>query len=212
MSYYHGTTKAYAEEILDSSLKASEFDVKEYLIFIIKNKSGRLAKGYEGNNKYNRVKWLGEGIYLFDYFNKSAAITWSNRYNSTPFSQCTALELELKVIPEENLFDLFSHDDIIRLNTTLDTKLEEFLVEQESLDREDLLHIIYIKLNILDALKELFVSEPYLGGVAVDLYNLIENKSVKFIRGIYRKNNSLSYYDVYYCLKDSSYINSIKPI
>lgn len=70
MYYYHGTTKESAEEIMKGKLEESKFDLRAYLKYTLKNE-GKLKKGYEdSNSEYNSVKWLGEGIYLFDFLNR----------------------------------------------------------------------------------------------------------------------------------------------
>lgn len=212
MNYYHGTTKQNAQEILKTSLKSSEFNVEEYLTYAVKEKAGSIPKGYTGNNKdYHRVKWLGKGIYLFDSFNKKEALSWGSRYlnPSVSLSECEALNVKIKSIPEDNIFDLFSYNDIKELRLILEDKFIEYLVDREDLGKTELLSYLYVQTSIIEDLDNLFQKDPFLGGVAVDLYNLIQANKIKLIRGIYKKENNRNYYDVYYCLKDEQFLDSV---
>lgn len=212
MYFYHGTTKQYSTEIIETdTLNESVFNVEEYLKYATKEKAGTIPKGYiDKLGEYNRVKWLGKGIYLFDFFNKEEALSWCNRYFNPPppLSECTALTVKIKSISEEHIFDLFSFNDIKEIKSTLEDKFLEYLESREDLGRKELLPYLYIQTSIIKDLETLFQNEPFLGGVAVDLYNLIHGGKIKLIRGIYKKENKSSYYDVYYCLKDVEFLDS----
>lgn len=212
MYYYHGTTKESAEEIMKSKLEKSKFDLRAYLNYTLKN-SGKLEKGYEdSNSEYNRVKWLGEGIYLFDFLNKNEAIGWCNRYiQKVPLSECTALRIKMKEIPEKNIFDFFSYSDLNKVRITFKDKFLKFF-ENSTISGDDLKYLLYIQKQIEKQLNILFQDQPFYGGVAIDLYNFVSEDKIKLVRGIYRKGNKYNYYDVYYCLKDDQYIEEINII
>lgn len=214
MNFYHGTTKIDAQKILNTQMNESLFDVLKYLDYVILEKSGNLVKGYE-EGEFIRVKWLGKGIYLFDEFNKKEALGWASRYlPSRPLvSECTALKVQLKDIPEDNIFDLFSYSDLKEMKNTIEDEFLEYIENDESIQGLDLLKYVSIQENISNGLNKLFDEKPYLGGVAVDLYNLINKDKILFIRGIYKKGNAHNnYYDVYYCLKNRQDISEINII
>lgn len=216
MNFYHGTTKVVAQNILDTEINESVFDVLEYLNYVILEKSGVIQKGYVDNNKeFIRVKWLGKGIYLFDEFNKEEALGWASRY-LTPrplISDCTALKIQLKDIPEDSIFDLFSYSDLKEMKSTIEDDFLEYIENDDRIQGLDLLKYVSIQDAISNGLNELFDEKPYLGGVAVDLYNLINKNKILFIRGIYKKGNAHhNYYDVYYCLKDGQYLLTMNSI
>ncbi|MDF9844725.1 MULTISPECIES: hypothetical protein [unclassified Paenibacillus] len=216
MRFFHGTTKQNAEIIKATSLNESPFSVQDYIKHAIKENAGSIPKGFlDEDGNYNPVKWLGKGIYLFDKFNKREAISWCTRYGKPKHQlmDCTALSVSLKEIPEENIFDFFSYSDIMEIRTTLDKKLEEYLEEREDLSEQELSSYVYVQEAILANLENLFEGKQFLGGVAVDLYNLIQNNKIKLIRGIYKKGKLPNlYYDVYYCLKDGHFLEEFKVI
>lgn len=214
MYFYHGTTKQNAKTIITTSLKGSPFCIKEYLKYAIKEKAGSITKGYiDHNGEYKRVKWLGKGIYLFDFLNMKEAIDWSKRYSRQPSSECTALRVKVKKIPEDNVFDLFSYSDVKKIRFSLEEEFMDYLESREDLERDELLSLLSIQTAIIKDLDQLFQKRPFLGGVAVDLYNLIHDNKIKLIRGIYKKGGpKSSYYDVYYCLKDEQLLDSVNNI
>ncbi|PDZ17350.1 MULTISPECIES: hypothetical protein [Bacillus] len=216
MYFFHGTTKQNAENIIETSLKESSFCLDEYLKYAVKEKAGRISKGYvDDDGKYNPVKWLGKGIYLFDTFNRAEAISWCTRYGNPkqPSSECTALSVKVKNVPDDNVFDFFSYSDIKELKSILEDKFMEYLEEREDFSADELLPYLYLQTSIVTSLDNLFQENPFFGGVAVDLYNLIQNGKIKLIRGIYKKGKSKHlYYDVYYCLKEEQFIESIENI
>src|SRR5699024_3556030 len=104
MKFYHVTTKKHAEDNLNTTLHGSVFSISDYLGYVINNELKGIPKNYLDDNKYSPVKWLGEGIYLFDAFNKQEALGWGKRYLHVTENECTALKVNVKNIPEEYMF------------------------------------------------------------------------------------------------------------
>lgn len=216
MNFYHGTTKEIAQKILNTQINESVFDVLKYLEYVVENKAKKMPVGYKDNTgDYFRTKWLGKGIYLFDEFNKQEAVEWGLRYlNPRPKpNSCTALEIELKDIPKDNIFDLFSYSDLQKMKSTIKNKFLEYFVTRDDIVGNELQLYLTIQSILEKELDNLFAAKPYLGGVAVDLYNMVHNNKILLVRGVYQKGKKDNkYYDVYYCLKDKQYISNIKEI
>ncbi|MDX5475019.1 MAG: hypothetical protein LPK00_05725 [Bacillaceae bacterium] len=215
MQFYHGTTKSLVPRIINSCLEPSVFSIQDYLSFIIKKAASNPPRSYEVNGEQIQTKWLGTGIYLFDIFNKSEAVNWRSRYGNPPdsLSECTAIIVEIEnELNDGQLLDLFSYSGKKELKRVLVDKFDELLIEREDLGEKDVKRLIGLQEKIIESLDNLFENKPYLGGVAVDLYNLLENGKIKLVRAIYKKGNSDNYYDIYYCLKDSSLITSLNSV
>lgn len=214
MQFFHGTTKAGAECILGSSIEPSEFSIDDYLTALIKSAAAKPPKSYQANGETVNTKWLGQGIYLFDTFNKSEAINWRVRYGNpkTDISECTAIRVNMDDVKEDGLFDLFSYSGRSELKRVLEDKFVEVIEKREDLTPLQMLSLVGLQVSLVESLDNLFDKDPYLGGVAIDLYNLLEDGEIKLVRGIYKKGTSNHYYDVYYCLKDKDLIKELQPI